>query len=238
MSEFAYSLNQSVPVIKKFQVGAASVANVGVPLLIAATGEAGVNVGSTTGTTDFVGMSLDTATYSTTQGTGTSSAEALVSINISPDSVWKANMSGGATEGTALSEQTNTTASSGGTVITTGAAWNSPTYLDGVAWGYSGANSGQFRKVTTVGATSGTVVVPFDNAIAVGDVFLRAPYFPCSTATVQLTTNLYEADASIAEGTGAAFAVVDLELRDSNREGTTRSKVYFVSNDHFFGGRA
>jgi hypothetical protein len=75
-------------------------------------------------------------------------------------------MSGGATSDTALSSQTVTTASSGGTAITTAAEWSSPTYDEGVTWGYTGANAGRLRKVTSVSSTAGTVTIPFDYATA------------------------------------------------------------------------
>jgi hypothetical protein len=88
-----------------------------------------------------------------------------------------------------------TTASSGGTAVTTAAEWSSPTYDEGVTWGYTGANAGRFRKITSVSSTAGTVTIPFDYATAVGDVFLRAPYWPMQTVTIQLTTTLEQADA-------------------------------------------
>lgn len=119
-------LSGGAPVIKSYQVNA-TFANAGVPALVSAAGEAGIDLPTTTGAVDMVGVTLDTATYSTTQG----DAEALVRVIINPDAILKMRMSGGATTGTSLTLQEVTTASAGGTVITTGAEWSSPTYDEG-----------------------------------------------------------------------------------------------------------
>lgn len=248
---FAYDIYGSVPVLKKFQFGV-TLTQVGIPFTIAAAGVAGVVIGTTTGATDLVGMSLDKgtvgntqtqqsvgppftqSTYSTTQGTGSSSAERLVTLGINPFAVWGAKMSGGATEDTALAAQTVTTASSGGTAVTTAASWTSSVeYADGHVWGLTGANTGRARKITSSSSTAGTVTIPFDYATAVGDTFLRCPWSPTMAATVQLTTNLYQANAIISVGTGAPYRVVELLLRDASDSGQTNSFVLFCSNSHF-----
>ncbi len=173
------------------------------------------------------------APYTTTQGTGSSSAERLVSVIINPFAVWSGKMSGGATEDTALALQTVTTASSGGTAVTTAASWTSTVeYADGVTWGYVGANAGRFRKITSTSSTAGTVTVPFDTAISVGDTFLRAPHYPMFGTTIQLTTNLYQVNSIISVGTGAPYKCIELRLRDSTDSGVTNSFVLFISNSH------
>jgi len=247
MASLAYMLSGGAPVIKKFQFGV-TLTTAGIPFTIGTSSVGGVVIGTTTGATDFVGMSLDKgldrlglaqSTYTTTQGSGVSStgsansALRTVTLIINPDACWKWVMCQGATNGTALSTQTNTTASSGGTVITTGADWTSTTYAGGTTWGYSGANTGDARRVTTVSSTAGTVLIPFDQAIAVNDVFLRCPYSPMETITVQLTTTLDQADASIAVGTGAPFNCVELILRDSTDAGQTNSFVIANAADHW-----
>ena len=239
--QFDYDLYGSVPIIKKYQFGV-TLTNAGIPFTVPAANTAGVVIGTTTGATDLVGMSIDKgtvavtgttqSTYTTTQGSGTSSAERVVSLIINPFAIWSAKMSGGATEDTALSTQTVTSASAGGTAVTTGATWTGTEFDEGVTWGLTGANSGRFRKITSTSATAGTVTIPFDYAIAVGDTFLRAPYWPMQTVTVQLTTNLYQADASIAVGTGAPYGSVELRLRDNSDSGATNSFVLFASNSH------
>ncbi len=219
-------LSGGAPVLKKYQVtetfGTAGVhANIGV------TAEAGINLGTTTSAADMVGVTLDTATYTTTQGTGTSSAERLVTVVINPDAIIRMRLAGSATAGAALSAQTVTTASSGGTAVTTAAEWSSPTYLNGVVWGLTGTNVGQSRKITTVSSTAGTVLVPFDYGTVVGDTFLRAPIYPMDSIVVQLVTALTEVDASAAISGTASFVCIDLELN-----GTADSYAHFVPGDH------
>ncbi len=226
MSTVSGLLGGGTPVIKKYQVGE-TFATAGVPAIIDASTEAGVNLATTTGSNDQVGITLDTATYSTAQGTGTSSAEALVSVIINPDAIIRSRMSGTTAAGGDLSAQTNTTASSGGTVITTGAAWNSPTFADGQVWGLSGNNVGRNRKITTVGGTSGTVVVPFDYAIAVNDTYLRAPISPMASIVVQLCTELTEVDMSAAISGDVEWVCIDVELN-----GVGDSYAHFISGDH------
>lgn len=241
MASFDYDLYGSVPIVKKFQFGVTLTAS-GIPFTVPAANTAGVVIGTTTTATDLVGMSVDQgsvlrtgtvqSTYSTTQGTGTSSAERYVSLIINPFAVWAWKMTQGATENTALTLRPVTTASAGGTAITTNEDWSSPTYDEGVTWGFDGANAGAMRKVTSVSSTAGTVTIPFDVATVAGDNFIRAPYWPMQTVTIQLSTLLTQADASIAVGTGAPFRVVELRLRDKSDSGQSNSFVLAVSNSH------
>jgi hypothetical protein len=155
-----------------------------------------------------------------------------VSCIINPHAVYAYRMSGSSTSGAALSNQDETTGSAGGTVVTTGAEWSSPTYDEGVVWANRdgvNANQGQYRKITSVSITAGTVTVPFDNAIAIGDDFLRAPYwiYDPTAKTIQFTSNLDEANTAIAVGTGGAMAIVEMILA-----GLYDSYVLAQSNDH------
>lgn len=235
--EYAYSLcGHSAPVFKRYQVNA-SVARVGVPLVIPGANNAGIVLATTTGAADMVGCNIDTATYVTAQQTDGTSAERTVGVIVNPDAVWKVKLSGGATEDTALALQAVTTASTDGLDITTGATWTGTEFDEGVVWGYDGANAGQYRKITSTSSTAGTVTVAFNYDTAVGDNFLRAPYWPIQTITVQLTTLLTQADASIAVGTGAGFKVVEMELKDSSDSGRTNSYIYMVPTDHVWGPR-
>lgn len=240
MAQLAYILSGAAPVMKKFQFGVTLTA-AGIPFTIPAANTAGVVIGTTTGATDLVGFSIDAgldktgaaqSTYTTTQGSGASSAERMVTLIINPDAAWRLLMSGGSTENTALSTQTVTTASSGGTAVTTGATWTGTEFDEGYVWGLTGANAGQARKITSTSATAGTVTIPFDYGIAVGDTFLRCPYTPMQGATVQLTTLLTQADASIAVATGAPFRPIELVLRDGSDSGATNSSVIVISNSH------
>ena len=240
MAALAYILSGAAPVMKKYQFGVTLTA-AGIPFTIPASTTPGVVIGTTTGATDLVGFSLDAgldktglaqSTFSTTQGSGANSAERMVTLVINPDAAWRMLMSGGATNGTALATQTVTTASAGGTAVTTGTAWNAPTYVEGIVWGLTGANAGSVRKIPSVSGTAGTVTIPFDYAIAVGDTFARAPYNAMQGTSIQLTTILDQADASIAVGTGAPYRPIELILRDNSDLGTTNSFVVAVSNSH------
>lgn len=237
MAQINNILSGSAGVKKRYQVNE-TMADIGAVVLVSPSAGAGLALASTAGAADVVGLNLTTATYGTVQGSGTSSAESLTDIIINPDAVMRFKLSGGTTEGTAVETQTVTVASSGGTAIETGAAWDGGnTVLNGVAWGFSGGNVGQFRKLTTVSSTVGTVLVPFDFAIAVDDVFLRAPFWtfdPNSGDALTLTAAFFEVNvASIASTAGGNFNVVDFDLRDASEDGRSNSFVEALAGDHF-----
>ena len=232
--EYAYSIGgANTPLKMKFQVNE-TLSNAGIVVLASGSGNAGVQISTTTSFANAVGVTLDTATYVTAQQTDGTSAERQVSVIVTPDAVFRAKMSGGATENTSLTLHDVTTASTNGLVITTGDTHSSPTVDEGVIWGYDGANAGQKRKVTSVSSSAATVTVAFDNDTVVGDNFIDAPYWflDDTSKAVQTTTNLYQADASIAVGTGGAAKIIDLELRDASDDGKNKSFVLFVLDDH------
>ena len=234
--EWAYSLHPTTaPLVKKYQIDA-TVAEIGVHLLIDTAGEAGLNRGTTTSAADMVGVNLDTATYVTAQQAALD-AERKVSVIVDPSAVWRTRLSGGAAENTALALQAVTTATTDGLDVTTAAEWSNPTFDEGVAWGYDGANAGQVRKITAVSGTAATLTVAFESDHQVGDNFLRAPYWYNATTAVQLTTLLTQADASIAVATGAEFVVLDMILRDLSEEGRTSSFIFMLAQDHVYGSR-
>lgn len=231
--EYAYMLGGGAPLVMKYQANE-TFSNAGIPVLAPGAGNAGVQISTTTSWANAVGVTLDTATYVTAQQTDGTSAEREVSVLISPQAVFRALMSGGATENTALTLYDVTTATTDGLDITTGDDWTSPQFDEGVAWGYDGANAGQKRKITSTSSTAATVTVAFDNDHQVGDNFLRAPYWflDATGNNIQTTTNLYQADASIAVGTGGAARVIDMELNDIAGEGRNKSYVLFIFDDH------
>lgn len=236
MGEFVYDLfGQTSPHVKKYAIGATFL-HAGVLVEAPNAGDAGVTPCSTTAAADVVGISYDTATYVTAQQTDGTSAARVVSVAVNPFAVYRFLMSGGATEGTALTLYDVTTASTDGLAVTTGDDWTLPQFDEGVLWGYDGANTKQMRKITATSATAATVTVALDYDTVVGDNFLRAPYWPHDTTakTVQFTTNLYQADASIAVGTGCAAVIHDLELYDGSESGRTHSAVLFTSNDNVY----
>ncbi len=229
--EFAYMLGGGAPLAMKYQIDE-TLANAGIPVLAPAAADAGVKISSTSSWANAVGVTLDTATYVTAQQTDGSSAEREVTVIISPQAVFRALMSGGATEGTALDLKTVTSVSTTGLDVVTGD--NFTDMDDGVIWGYDGANAGQKRCITVGDGTDASVTVAFDNDTVVGDNFLAAPYWFLSDVAVNIatTTNLYQADASTAGGTGGAAKIIDMELRDIGGEGRTNSFVLFIFNDH------
>ena len=229
MSNLGYLLGGGAPVIKKYHVAAGTpdFTVAGCPAVVGATTAAGVGPMAAGTLAEYVGLSLDTATYSTSQtvlrGSPYNGNAASVSLVVNADPVIRNRMSGSTTAGTALPLITNSTASSGGTAvtITTGdIVPNSPTMLDGTIICLTGANVGQRRKITTVSATVFTVVVPFPYAIASGDTFTAVPYFPGAdtvlggdglTLTATPGTLATEADASVASTTaGVRFAHMDI----------------------------
>ena len=237
MGEYAKDFNGNVnPILKKYAIGA-TFSNGGILAESPNADDAGITPCSTTVAADVCGITVDTATYGTTQVTDGTGTQKMVTVIVNPMAIYRYVMSGGATEGTALALQTVTTASSGGTAVTTGTTWTGTEFDEGVVWTYTGANVGQFRKITSTSGTAGTVTVPFDNGIVVGDVFLRAPYWAPADATAltcQFTTNLYQADASIAVGTGGAVTFYELELYDIGGSGRSKSAVLFQSRDQVF----
>lgn len=211
--------------MKKYKIGA-SFATRGV---ITRAGTAGIQPATTTSFADSMGVTVDTGTYSTTQG----DAEGLVSVYCRPDAIIEALMSGGAAANTALVTLSNTATSAAGTVITDTDV-GTASMVNGTAWGLSGANPDQSRVITTFSAsTSITVTVPFLNDIAIGDTFLMCPWSSNGAAgngTLQATTNIDQANAAIASGTGGEVAVYELDLRDA-----TTSSVRFLVIDHLLG---
>ena len=230
--EFAFDLVGSKPVIRRYHP-AAAVTVIGKPFLKPAANGTGLATSTTTSVADMVGVNVDTAAYTAAQNSDGSDNAALMGVIINPLAVYRAKMSGGATENTALSLQTVTTASTDGLAVTTAAEWSSPEFDEGIVWGYDGANAGIYRKLTSTSSTAGTVIQAFPRDTVVGDTFLRAPYNFGGTATVQLSTLLTQADASIAVGTGAAFRVVDMLLR-----GRYDSFIFMQAHDHVFSGQA
>ena len=243
MANLGYVLSGGAPVIKKYMVAAGTpdFTVAGAPAIPSATGTAGV-APMTAGTLNgYVGLSLDTAVYTTSQTTVQTTGPGVISLVVNADPVIRFRMSGSTTAGTALPLVTNSAASSGGTAvtITTGdIVPNSPTMLDGTIICLSGSNVGIRRKITTVSATVFTVVVPFPYAIASGDTFTAVPYFPGAdtvlggddlTLTATPGTLATEADASVASTTaGVRFAHLDIQY-DVNGPSRGRLEGYLYS---------
>lgn len=236
------TLSGGASVMKRYKINA-TVATGGIPLLRGATSNAGVINATTTSLADFVGVSVDAATYTTTQAADM--IEGVVSVIINPDAVWRALMTSSATSAQ-LNIVTNSVAETAGTVvtITTGdAAPNSPTMLDGTMLCVAGANYGLTRNITSVAATTATATVPFPQDIAASSVWILVPFQPAQTGasavTVDLVTNLRDVRADADAAGGGAIEVVDVEF-DTGSQARARQNSYlhFLAADHFLkGGR-
>lgn len=238
--KWAYNLHGGAPLLKKFQVGATT-SNSGVPLVKGGANAKGIVVGTTIAAVGMVGVNLDTATIVTAQQSDNSDTARLITVVINPDAVYRAKLSGGATENTAIPTFAVTSASSDGLSVTSTTATDlsSPTTDEGVIFGYSGANAGVGRKVTSVAATVATMLVALPNDTVVGDTFFRVPLcaspYGYETSYPQLTTNLYQVDMTAAVDTdNVNFNTVEMELRDASLAGITNSFVYLISNGHVF----
>ena len=230
---FGYLYGAGAAHFIKLKVGA-SISNIGTIAVADTGGLAEVIPTITTAFTDAWGVSLDTATYSTTQADVTT-ADRQVTVDARPDSIIRARMSGTSVTGANLVLLSNTAASAGGTVITD-ADVGTADMTSGTVWCITGANVGHSRLISTHSSgTSFTVTVPFPRAIAVGDEFLFCPYSHLGGAgardgagNVQATaTDFLDADGAIASGTGGVVAVTELQLN-----GRADSYVLFVLQDH------
>ena len=227
--DYAYMLGGGAPLVMKFACGDTH-ANAGVVTTAPDAAQAGVMISTTTAMVDAVGVTLDTATYVTAQQTDGTSAERLLSVLISPDACFRALMSGGATEGTAIAEFTVTAATTDGLdVIDTAVDWTSPATDEGGIYFTSGVNQGQVRKVITTGGAEATIATAFDNDHGVGDNGFRVPWWPFDRTSdaLQTTTNLFQADQNGAVGTGGNIKPIDMELN-----GTSDSFLIFTLDDH------
>lgn len=235
--EFVYDLAGGAPILKKLAIGETWGSYAGIPVELGAAEGLGVMMAETTTMTDVLGVSVDTGdhAYSTSQTTDGSDAMAFVTTIINPLAVYRAKLSGAATEGTALTIATITTASSDGLLLTcSGNDFETYEMDEGTVWGYSGANAGLFRFIDdTPAATSLSVITPFHDT-AVGDEFLYMPLRMNYSVNIALTTNLYQVNTADAAGDGGAARVVDQELRDKSMDGRTNSFVHMLLDDHIY----
>jgi len=195
---FSFDLSGGGALVRSFKLG--YTVTQGMVVLIDGTNKYGeITVSTATGAADAIGVTLGAGTYSTTQGTGDDSANVEVEVIYNPMAVFEAKASGAAAAGTALTTAnvcTNATASTAGTTVTSSTV-SSADFTGGMCCGLTGANKNQTRIMTTdTASTSFVVTVPFDYTIAVGDKVIRVPW-SCFAPTVQLCTELNEANALI-----------------------------------------
>lgn len=227
--------SNGTPVIKKFQVGE-TMANAGVPVVVAGSGHYGVRLPTTIAAANCMGVTLDAVTTNTTQPTDGSDPRRRVSVVVNPDAVLKARLAGGATTGTALGTETENTATSTGLIAKSGTDFSN--FDEGGVWWYSGNNAGptSFRKIITGDATDADVGVPWTNDPAVGDKFVVVPFNGMALQYVQLTSDFLEVNATAAVDTdNANFIPIELEVfGQGDPDGLTSSFVYLTIADHLF----
>jgi hypothetical protein len=230
-------LSGSAPRIIKYQIAADTIANI--PLLIPAANGAGLAQPTATSAANMVGVTLDAGTFGTAQNADNSDPAVTVSMVINPDAIYKASLSGDATEGSALATRDVTTLSATGLVVTTGDDWATPSVDEGTIWGYDQANAGIVRKVTSVSVTAATVTVAFPNDTAVGDLFAWANFHDLQSPTVTLTSNFAAVRAQGVAVSAAAAELMPVKIiaQDLAGDGLTQSAVLLISQDHAFGGR-
>lgn len=153
-------------------------------------------------------------TYTTTQATVASTGTPTVNVGIIVPGVTllKAPLNVSA-YGTALSVLTESSGSSGGTVVTHAATAVTDT-ADDLCTVYcrTGANRGQYRIVTTGATGSQTVTVPFPYAIAIGDTFVKgACVLGPAAMDIISTANAIEGDAALSSYYVVFFHEINLE---------------------------
>ena len=229
MGTQAYHLCGGAGLKKKYKI-AVTIADPGIPILIgAAANNAAVIPTAATTAGPFIGLGLDTATYSATQG----DAEGIVSVDIRPDLVTRMTISGGAAEGTALTLITEETGEAAGLVLTSGDVGT--TDMDGGM--LFRVNTGESRSITAFSSgASLTVVVPFTADIAVGDTFIAVPFNTVGDGAASggdgmgdatLTTLFTQVRGDIAVGDGVDIVVTDVVVKS-----TTQAFLYFTLRDH------
>jgi len=220
------------PILQKVQIGEA-LTLAGLPLIASALADAdGAMRASTTAAAEAIGISLDAQpTRNTAQQTGDADPAVYVTVNVRPDQLVRARLSGGATAGTALPEFTNTVASTSGLLIT--AAFGTA-YDDGYAWGATGANAGRLRKIQGGVNTTATPIVAFPSDIAIGDIFYAATFGPLEDAGVQLTSDRAEIDATADNQSGTNFRCRVLAQLAKTAGGALGTYAELVFSDHLF----
>ena len=216
-------------VTKKMKLGAAQV-NSGIIMMGGATSAIGAIPVSAASFTTAYGLALDVGTYSATPAAG---AEGLVSVDVRPDQIIKALMSGGATENTALTVLQTTSNSA---TVMTDADVGTADLDGGMIWGLAGANVGQSRSITAWSSgTSLTISVQFPNQMTTTDTYLACPWNLAGTGVtgedgpfwLTTTTLFTQARVDAAAAAGGEVSVVDLELN-----GRSDSYVSFLLRLH------
>lgn len=244
--KLAYMLSGNAPTFKKFQIGETWGDAAGFPVEYPTLADAtGVLMCETNGCVDVLGVTADkphagagrnkteSLTRLTAQQTDSSDPSQVVTVCINPSAVYVARLNGGATEGTALAEFTNSVASTDGLLITSAFG---TAYDDGWVVGATGANAGIARKIQGAVNTTGTPVIAFPFDIAVGDTFFAATFGPGEDAGIQLSTLLTELDATADLQSTDNMRCIDVYWKDKAAGGALKTEAEVILIDHVYGG--
>jgi len=232
--EYAGTLDGSAPVLRKFPVGE-TVTDIGVPIRCGAAANGGVRMVTTTNADDLLGLSEDTATYSTTQG----DPEGVVSIIVNPGARYRARLYGGATDSPMPIAVVTTAMTAGVDVVAAATNFQTPDTKDsGFIFGYTGVNAGVFRKITSVSSVTATVTVPFPNNSQIGDQFTFGPFSGIQGRADQfvgLSTDLLAVNVDLPQDAdNNNFRVVEFELKTAFEEGDVSSHVILAPFYHAY----
>ena len=209
-------------------------------VLVGATADGGVaNPTGATARADCYGLALDVATYSTTPAAG---ATGIINVDIRPDQILNFKMSNGAAEDTALTVLTNTASS---VTVCTSADVGTDDIDGGWLWRLQSegeeAPLSEQRAITGYSsATSLTVTVGFESAMAVGDRMLSCPYANAGlgadgtdgNTNASFSTLFTQVDTTTASGTGYVIMTYRIIARsdvDSELEFLTSVERMFMS---------
>ena len=218
MGQYMGSISGASPVIKKYKASATGYIP-GIMMLRSAGNASGqMSVSTTTSWAASIGMLIDNGaslaaggsiTYSTTQGAD----EAVFSVIVNPDAIYRYQFVSGAT-GTAVINDTIATATSNGLTAVGATSVASPDMDEGILWYLTGANAGKSRKITSTSSVTATVIVPFA-ANAIGDTYIYAGANLGLGVACTMTTDLTKVRTDAA-GSGGSGSVWDLELNGIN----------------------
>jgi hypothetical protein len=188
----------------------------------------GVVFGLTTAIANQVGVYLDTAIAGTTSPANDTNA--LLTVIINPDAIYRIRMCNSATSGTALVISTGTDTSKTANVMTAGDPDPAgPEKDEGTIIAIGGVNVGQMRKITSTATTvTATHIEGWVNTPVAGDRYLLVPWTPFATTSggagskINLTTDLTEGREDISVGTGQYFRILDLDVDFSSPSNAQR----------------
>lgn len=178
----------------------------------------------------MTGVTVDVTTEAVA-ATGVESTDAIsVDVVVNPDAIYRTRMSQTAAND-AITQQTTTGASATGVLVT-----GVTTLNEGICWGFSGSNIGDYRITDGSAAPS----INWINAVAIGDVYLVASGSPNGLIPTQetwdLTTDLTEVIIGAASADNDNFKALDVETRGIDEDGDNNSYYHMIANNHIFGG--